>query len=357
MLSVEHFYMQQALMLAKRGYLTVSPNPMVGCIIVKNGQIIGEGWHQYAGGDHAEIMALKQAGEKAVDATVYVTLEPCCHQGRTGACTDALIKAGVKKVVIATKDPNPCVSGLGIQILKAHQIEVVVGIEREKACTLNKIFFYFYQHKKPYVVAKWGMSVDGQLTVAKSDTKQITNALSQQSVHNLRNRLDAVIVGAKTVLDDNPLLTVRHTDADIINQPLRVVVSASGALPLDAHVFNTTVAKTILFCGEQTDENVLHRLSQKGVECIKLALNQSGRLSIQTMLVILAEKGITSILVEGGQKLHEAFFREGLVNEVHGFIAPVLINGFHQKRPLNRLDRYWVDNDVLFRGELEESYV
>ncbi|WP_157966596.1 bifunctional diaminohydroxyphosphoribosylaminopyrimidine deaminase/5-amino-6-(5-phosphoribosylamino)uracil reductase RibD [Fastidiosibacter lacustris] len=352
MFQADQFYMQQALMLAKRGCLSVSPNPMVGCVIVKNGCIIGEGWHEYAGGNHAELNALIAAGEKAKGSCVYVTLEPCCHVGRTGACTEALIKAEVKKVVIASIDPNQLVAGKGINHLQQVGIEVIVGLLQQEAARLNKIFFYYHQTKLPYVITKWGMSLDGELQVKAGDVKQITNKASQKMVHNLRNQLDAIMVGHNTVVDDDPRLTVRMSDSKIIKHPLRVVISKSADLPIDAHVFNTAIVPTILFTSQYANPQALEALKSKNVECIVMPLNSQQKIDLKQVLKVLADKGITSLLVEGGRTLLNNFFSEGLVNEVHSFIAPVIINGCNKKQTLDISEQNFIASDYYCKGEI-----
>lgn len=355
MLDIDRFYMSQALMLAKRGKLTVSPNPMVGCIIVKNGRIIGEGFHQFKGGKHAEIMALSAASIEAKGATVYITLEPCCYTGATPPCVDALIKAGVKKVVIATCDPNPKVSGKGIKILQSYGIEVNLGVMETEAKILNKVFFHYHTQKCPYIIAKWGMSLDGEIKVATGDTKAITNHTAKIQTHNLRNRCDAIMVGAKTIIDDNPALTVRFSEATKINQPLRVIISSTAELPTDAQIFNIKEAPTVLFTTSKASTQHLEKLKQQGVECFIMATDEQNNIPILSVLDILAQKGITSVLVEGGKQLHHAFFNDNLVDEIYSFIAPVIINGYRQKRNIEHLDYQPIKENMCFTAQLNKS--
>ena len=347
MFPANQFYMAQALLLAKRGRLSVSPNPMVGCVIVKNGRIIGEGWHKFPGDKHAEINALDQAGINAKDATVYVTLEPCCHVGRTGACTESLLKAQVSKVIIAAGDPNPQVAGKGIERLQEAGIQVECGLLQQEAIKLNTIFFHYHQNHLPYVIAKWGMSLDGQLQTQVSDSKQITNQASQKAVHNLRNQVDAIIVGRNTLVADNPKLTVRMTDSDVVKHPLRIVLSKTADVPLNAHLFNDHVAETILFTSEFADQSMIVILQNKGIECIVIALNSHGELDLTKALQVLANKGITSVLVEGGKTILSAFFAENLIDEVHSYIAPVIVKGLEKKKYL----------DVIEQGFYQDDYV
>lgn len=319
-------------MLAARGRLTVSPNPMVGCIIVKNGRIVGEGWHRFAGDKHAEIHALDQAGVKARKADVYVTLEPCCHHGRTPPCVDALIAHGVARVIIADEDPNPVVGGRSVAILKQAGIEVIIGIARESAQALNNIFYHFHQQKRSYIFAKWAMSLDGRTTVNAGDDKRISNQWTQIEMHNLRNRVDAILVGSGTVNEDDPVLTVRLSEAQWIRQPLRVVVSAALNVDTKAAVWQCQNQKTLVFTTNKADVNTMAKLRCQGVECIVLEPDNDGQLDIKAVVVILAKRGVTSLLVEGGRRTHAAFFAAGIVDEIVTIVSPKLIFEFKQKQ-------------------------
>jgi diaminohydroxyphosphoribosylaminopyrimidine deaminase/5-amino-6-(5-phosphoribosylamino)uracil reductase len=214
------FYMQQALALAEKGRFSVSPNPMVGCLIVKAGKIIGQGYHHQAGTPHAEIHALREAGAEAKDADVYVTLEPCCHYGRTPPCTDALIAAGVTRVYFACHDPNPEVAGKGSAALKAAGIQAEEGLCRSEAQQLNKIFFHFIQTKRPFVFSKWAMSLDGKTMTHPDDLPAISSTASRSHSHLLRRAVDAILIGTNTAIDDDPALTVRLPDVPDAQQPI-----------------------------------------------------------------------------------------------------------------------------------------
>lgn len=353
MFQADYFYMSQALVLAKRGALTVSPNPMVGCVIVKNGQIIGEGWHRFAGDKHAEIHALDQAGDSAQGATVYVTLEPCCHVGRTGACTERLITAQVAKVVVASVDPNPQVAGKGIKRLQQAGIVVETGLMCYEATAMNKIFFHYHTHKRPYVIAKWGMSLDGQMVTHPQDNKQITNQTSQQQVHNLRNSVDAIMIGRQTLIEDNPSLTVRYSKAEFIKHPLRIVLSKTCQLPCDATLFNDGI-ESLVISSDLADQDTLDALERKGIECIKVSLNQ-GETDLEEVLKVLAQRGITSVLVEGGRTLLNAFFETQLVDEVQSYIAPMIIADFNHKKRINIKDNGFLNNDYYCMGRIEKA--
>lgn len=212
-MSVRHHseYMRIALQLAQQGRCTVSPNPMVGCVIVKNNQIIGEGFHSYSGGPHAEIMALQQAGSNAQGAIAYITLEPCCHYGKTPPCTDALLQAGITHIVVACLDPNPLVAGKGLQQLQSAGMHVELGVGEEEAKRLNEIFFHYIRNQRPFVIAKWAMSLDGKTVTQPHDTRDISCLASHQASHQIRQQVDAILIGANTAIHDDPLLTVRHT--------------------------------------------------------------------------------------------------------------------------------------------------
>lgn len=339
-------------MLAKRGRLSVSPNPMVGCVIVKNSQIIGEGWHRFAGDNHAEIHALDQANVKAQGATVYVTLEPCCHVGKTGACTEYLIEMQVAKVIIASIDPNPKVSGKGIKCLQEAGILVEIGLMHDEAIAMNKIFFHYYKHKRPYVIAKWGMSLDGLMVTHPLDSKQITNKSSQQQVHNLRNSIDAIMVGSKTLIEDNPRLTVRGADTKFIKHPLRVVLSKTAKLPLNAALLNDNIARTLVVNSNLAKQQQLDALENKGIECVQVELNDNREINVKAVLKILAERGITSVLVEGGKTLLNAFLKAHLVDEVQSYIAPVVISKFNQKKFVNIEETGFLDEDYYCIGKV-----
>lgn len=353
MKNIDHYYMQQALILANRGRLTVSPNPMVGCILVKNGQIVGEGWHQKAGQPHAEIYAIKMAGEKTEGATVYVTLEPCCHTGKTGPCTDALIAAKVSKVVIATLDPNPKVAGKGVSKLMAAGIVVEIGVLAEQAEQLNKIFFHYQQTKKPYVFAKWAMSLDGKISVNSNDCKQISSEKSREYTHQIRNVCDAIVIGKNTLLRDNPKLDVRVGVSEILNPIRFVVFSKLNEIDNSWHILDQAVAKTIFVCTETTDI-VIEKLKALGVELWILPPANDGRkVYLDKLLEQMGAVGITSVLVEGGKGLLNDFIDQELVNEFIVYISPVLIADFESKQKLvfNSVGR--LDKDILVSAKVK----
>jgi len=299
--------MKLALTLAEKGLGKVEPNPAVGCVIIKNNKIIGKGFHQKFGGPHAEINALKACKKSPVGATMYVTLEPCCHFGKTGPCTDAIIKAGIKKVVAAAKDPTRKVAGKGFKILKKAGIKVITGICKNEAETLNAPFFYFAQTEKPWVIIKWAQSKDGFL--ARNDKKRwITNSKSRKDVHKLRRKVQAILVGVNTVLSDNPMLTARpHKE----NQPLRVILDSQLRIPINCNLIKT--AKKTPVCIFTTAGKA--KVKQKGVEIIKVK-KYKDRINLKTVLAELGKRNIQQVLVEGGEKVITSFLKQKLADEV-----------------------------------------
>lgn len=352
----DQFYMQQAMMLARRGLLTVSPNPAVGCVIVKNGQIIGEGYHRQSGGAHAEIYALRQAKNQAKGATVYVTLEPCCHYGRTAPCVAALIAAQVARVVVGTLDPNPQVAGKGIQALQARGIATRIGVLQDSLYQLNAIFFHYHRTQKPWIVAKWAMSLDGKIAVNDGDDKQISNLRSQQITHDWRNRCDAILIGAKTLCDDDPSLIVRHSQACIIKHPLRVVVCHDAdALPLQRQLYDTQAANTLIACTQISGKRKAY-FDERGVKvyCMKDQAN----VDLNQLFSHLGQQGITSVLVEGGMTIHRQLAQLGLINQTITFIAPCMIGNTAHKQwyapdTIQALD----DNVMMVSHQGEQPYV
>ena len=352
--STHQHYMQLALQLAERGRFTVSPNPMVACIVVKNNQIIGQGFHQYAGQAHAEILALQEAGENAKDATLYVTLEPCCHHGKTPPCVDALIQSKIKKIYIACVDPNPLVAGKGIERLRSAGIEVECGLLEDQAIQLNQIFFHYITHQRPFVVAKWAMSLDGKTITHPQDSRDITSSAAQQDTHYLRKQVDAILIGSKTAVRDNPLLTIRH-GLSHHKQPLRIILSTKGELPLHLKLFDLTCAKTIVVTTTLANQKWLDALQQAQIETMILPMDSDQQINLLTLLNELGKLKITSLLVEGGMTIHEQFIKANLINQLHVYLAPVLIGSLEKKYPVSILDAKKIDNDFHFMTSFLEN--
>lgn len=348
-------FMSQALQLASRGRCTVSPNPMVGCVIVQDDTIIGSGFHQKAGQPHAEIIALNNAGEKSQNAVMYVTLEPCCHFGRTPPCINAIITAGIQKVIVACLDPNPLVSGKGIEALKKAGIVVEVGINEKEAIQLNKIFFHYVKHKTPFVISKWAMSLDGKTVVNKNDDKKISGLKSRYHTHALRHQTDAILIGANTAIHDDPQLSVRllENDHKIEKQPARIILCGHQPLPSTLKIFNMNPeSKTILAVTEKTKQLFLHHQSEK-IEILILPETDNHAISLPDLLTALGKKAITSILVEGGMHVHNSFFKENLINETHVYLSPLFIGNLGHKKPVKVTSSDSLDEDFYFIAENE----
>lgn len=312
-------WMTQALRLAERGLYTTSPNPRVGCVIVKNGQLIGEGFHLKAGEPHAEVHALRQAGNHTKGATAYVTLEPCSHYGRTPPCAHALVEAGVSRVVIAMQDPNPLVAGKGIAYLQSHGIEVTSGLLQTQAQALNPGFILRMTQQRPYVRLKVAASLDGKTALANGASQWITSAASRKDVHHWRARSCAMLTGIGTVLHDDPSLTVREVDTP--RQPLRVIVDSQLRIPLNARVLHGGHA---VIAYAQAPQDKLALLQAQGVQTIALP-DAAGQIDINALLNTLAQQQINEVMVEAGAGLNGAMLQSGLVDELLMYYAPKLM--------------------------------
>jgi len=311
--------MSRAIQLAKRGRYTTDPNPRVGCVLVRDDVVIGEGWHVKAGLGHAEVEALKKVRD-AQGATVYVTLEPCSHHGKTPPCCDALIKAGVSRVVAAMQDPNPQVSGRGLEKLKAAGIEVSCGVLQEDAITLNRGFIKRMTENLPFVRSKLAMSLDGRTAMASGESKWITSAEARADVHRLRAESSAILTGINTVLADDPALNAR-VDWDVV-QPVRVVLDSELKMPVNVQMAKLPGRSLILTCSQ--DDRRQHTLQEAGFEVYKLA-DKKGRLDLHAVMNFLAQQQINELLVEAGSVLNGALLAEGLVDEWVVYMAPCIL--------------------------------
>ncbi|MFQ5846767.1 MAG: bifunctional diaminohydroxyphosphoribosylaminopyrimidine deaminase/5-amino-6-(5-phosphoribosylamino)uracil reductase RibD [Candidatus Methylomirabilales bacterium] len=318
-------YMQRALSLAARGRGRTSPNPMVGAVLTRHGAIVGEGYHAYAGGDHAELSALKAAGGSARGATCYVTLEPCAHYGKTPPCTQALIEAGITEVAIATYDPNPLVAGKGVRSLREAGVSVKVGLLQEEAVRLNETYVKYMRTGEPFVFLKAALSLDGKLATRTGDSQWMTGALARHRVHEMRNTLDAVVVGIGTVLKDDPMLTTRLGGPED-RDPLRVIVDSRGRLPLTARLFRAGSPPPLVAVGPRTSPARLRRLQERGAEVTVLPPGEGG-LSLPALTRELGRRQITSVMIEGGGKLATSALHAGIVDKVILMVAPILIGG------------------------------
>ena len=317
-------FMARALRLAERGLCTTHPNPRVGCVIVRDGQVVGEGWHRQAGGPHAEIEALRVAGELARGAAAYVTLEPCCHHGRTPPCSDALIKAGINRVVAAMSDPNPRVGGKGLAQLAAVGIETGCGLMESEAEALNAGFCKRMRSGWPWVVSKLAMSLDGRTAMASGESQWITGPEARRDVHRLRARSSAVLTGIGTVLADDPSLTVRLQDEVLERQPVRIVLDSRLQMPVTAKLLQQPGRTLVLTCSER-DLPRRPALIEAGAEVHCLPADESGRVDLPAMLDLFGRLEFNEVLVEAGATLNGALLQTGCVDEWQVYQAPCIL--------------------------------
>lgn len=315
---------RRALDLAAEGAGRVSPNPLVGCVIIsESGEVIGEGAYVYDQVVHAEVLALEQAGERAKGGTAYVSLEPHSHQNRTAPCTEALINAGIKRVICPIEDPNPLVSGKGFAALREAGVEVVTGILADEASKLNEKFIYWHRNKRPFVHLKMAISLDGRIATRTGDSRWITGEASLKRVHEMRHEFDAILVGSNTVLLDNPVLTDR-SDRLRRRKLVRVVLDNSLRIPYSSHLVQTaSEIPTIVFTDSSDDEKIIE-LRGEGVDVVQIA--EGGR-NLQGVLAELGKRDLTSVLVEGGTEIAGAFYDAKLIDKFSFFIAPIVIGG------------------------------
>lgn len=327
-------YMAHALSLAELALGYTSPNPAVGAVIVKDGAVVGLGHTQPPGSAHAEVMALQQAGERARGATMYVTLEPCCHQGRTPPCAKAIIEAGISRVHAALVDPNPRVSGKGIKRLREAGVEVVAGEYEEKSREINEGYIKFITTGVPFVIAKFAMSLDGKIATKEGDSRWISNDDARGYVHRLRHIVDAIMVGANTVINDNPRLSARGSGGSGKGgttkiQPLRVIVDGKGRVSPSAQIFSEP-GKTLIAVAKPLAKKKMEELVKVGAEVVELD-GDSGIIDLKDLFEVLAKRQITSVLVEGGGKLFGFLFDGKLVDKVLAFVSPIIIGGERAK--------------------------
>lgn len=349
MLKNDVYYMQLALDLASSARGNTNPNPMVGAVIVNNGVIVGTGLHRKAGEPHAEVHAFRMAGEHAKGATLYVTLEPCSHYGKTPPCANLVKESGVKRVVVAMKDPNPSVAGRGIQLLRDAGIEVEVGVLEAEAYTLNERFIHNMLTERPFVVAKYAMTADGKIATSTGDSRWITADDAREDVHLYRHEMDSILVGIGTVLADNPSLTTRLLTKEGKN-PVRIVLDSNLQTPLSANVAQTTEARTMIITAKDAEESREQALVAQGVEVIRVARQADG-LDLDAALQALYQAGVTDILVEGGAGVHASFFRQQLVQKAIIYMAPKILGGAHSITPVAGPDVTWMRDaiDMEFR--------
>ncbi|KHD16701.1 bifunctional diaminohydroxyphosphoribosylaminopyrimidine deaminase/5-amino-6-(5-phosphoribosylamino)uracil reductase RibD [Clostridium butyricum] len=340
---MDEFYMKRALELAVKGIGMVNPNPMVGAVIVKDNKVIGEGFHEKYGHAHAERNAVKNAVEDIEGATVYVTLEPCAHYGKTPPCVDLLIEKKVRKVVIGMLDPNPLVAGKSIKKLKENNIEVKVGVKEKECRKLNEVFIKYITTKKPFVIMKAGISIDGKIATSSGESKWITSERLRLHSHELRNRMSGIMVGINTVLSDDPSLTYRgeHKGKD----PLRIIIDSTLKVPFESKVIKYNNNNTIVACVENTDLIKKEKLEKMGVKIIETK-SKKGKVDLQEVVEKLGKEKIDSILLEGGGTLNFSALKEGIVDKVRFYIAPKIIGGENSKNSVSGQGFYNLDDCV-----------
>lgn len=376
-------YMRRAINLAEKGAGWTNPNPLVGAVIVKDGRIIGEGYHRKCGDLHAERNALASLTESAKGASMYVTLEPCCHYGRTPPCTEAILEHGISKVYIGSRDPNPLVSGKGVRILRENGIKVTQDFLKEECDALNPVFFHYITTGRPYVVMKYAMTLDGKIASHTGASKWITGETARSHVHRLRSRYSVIMAGIGTVLADDPMLNCRFSsyinkenaeETDPPHQPLRVIVDSHLRIPLDSQICRTAHQyPTVVVCVERHHEKA-EQLEQLGIQvrafpdqCGKESNLYSDHVNLRELVQWLGEQKYDSILIEGGGTLHEAALRAGIVNHVCAYISPKILGGKEAKTPvegigadtpdlaahLKNLQMIPLGEDLLLRYDME----
>ncbi len=357
--------MRQALQLARKGQGRTSPNPMVGAVLVKNGRVVGEGYHRKAGLPHGEIVALRKAGKKARGADLYVNLEPCAHFGKTPPCAEAILSAGVKKVVVGMRDPNPLVSGKGFRQLRKNGVQVVSGTLRKECERLNEVFVKFIRTGNPFVVLKTAVSLDGKIATRSGESKWITGVKAREKVHQIRNEVDAIVAGAGTILKDDPFLTTRlGKKSAAVKHPVRVILDNQFLAPLKSNVFRNADTQPVLYAtSRKLPDTRRKELTRRGVDILILK-EKKGGVDLKQLMQALGERSITSVLIEGGGEVNASALETGIVDKVLVFIAPILIGGKDAPGPLGgtgvrhlrdafklkRLTVNPVGNDLLLEG-------
>ena len=357
-------WMSLALDLAIRGRGMVEPNPMVGAVLVKGNTVVGVGWHQRFGGLHAEIEALNQAGDKAFGSTLFVSLEPCSHHGKTPPCANAILNSGISKVFVAMRDPNPLVAGKGIGFLQSHGIEVEVGVGKEKAEFINAPFIKYHLHSKPFVIAKWAMSLDGKIATKTGESKWISNDKCRERVHQLRGLVDAILVGVGTVDLDDPMLNARPEGP---RKQMRVVIDLKARISHSSRIVQSAKEyPTIIAVHENVSRKLKEKLQDSGCELLELTSNNSAEI-VDELLILLGKKGIQNLLVEGGGKTLGSFFDADQVDEIQVYIAPFIIGGsdaispvagvgileMAQRRKIASFGYEMIDDNILLSGRLK----
>lgn len=329
-------YMLRAIELAKLGSGFVNPNPAVGAVIVKDGRIISEGYHHAYGALHAERDAFSKLTESAEGATIYVTLEPCCHFGKQPPCTEAVIEHRIARVIIGSRDPNPMVSGKGCKQLRENGIEVIEDFMRDECDKINPAFFHYIQTGKPYVVMKYAMTLDGKIATHTGESKWITGETARKHVHKTRAMYSAIMAGIGTVLADDPMLNAR-IDGVNAHQPVRIIIDSKLKIPVDSNIVKTAAEyRTVLAHGADASDDKKHLLADKGVELIECA-DDKGQVDLKKVTEWMTTQKLDSVLIEGGGQIHEAALRAGIVNHVMAYVAPKMFGGRDAKTPVEGL--------------------
>lgn len=339
-------FMQQAIEFAKRGVGWVSPNPMVGAVIVLNGEVIGSGYHVKYGEPHAEPNAIASCIRSPVGATLYVTLEPCCHYGKQPPCTDAIIKSGIKRVVVGSNDPNPLVSGNGIKILRQHGIEVKEGVLREQCDKLNEVFFYYIKTKSPFVAMKYAMTMDGKIATRTGASRWVTGETARNHVHHLRHQYSGIMVGVDTVIADDPQLSCR---LDNSKNPIRVICDTKLRTPLVSQVVVTARQIPTLIATTCIDDARRAEYIEAGCRFIDIKCHE-GHIDLNDLMAQLGDQGVDSILLEGGSTLNYAAIKSGIVNKIYAYISPKLFGGETAKTPIGGLGVEIPDSAVMLKN-------
>ncbi len=362
-------FMDLAIGLAERGRGYTAPNPMVGAVVVRDNKIVGQGWHKGPGLAHAEVNAIDDAGELACGSDLYVTLEPCNHTGRTPPCTEKILKAGIRRVFVGTEDPNPFVAGGGIRFLEKRGVAVEVGICRRASETLIEDFIWYVKNgKRPFVVLKCASTLDGQLATRTGDSKWITNEASRRYVHGLRHWVDAIVVGAGTIRADNPSLTTRIENFDG-RDPLRVILDARLSIDPGSKVFTQrSSAATLVATSRRADPDRLALFKRCGIDLLVLP-EKEGMIDLEGLIATLGQRGVVSLLIEGGGRVVHSALAAGVVNKVYLFFAPKLLGGndgvpmcrgrgpelMNDALGLSRVEVERFDNDILIKGYLKQG--
>jgi diaminohydroxyphosphoribosylaminopyrimidine deaminase/5-amino-6-(5-phosphoribosylamino)uracil reductase len=370
MTDVDEKYMRRAIELAWKGIGRTSPNPMVGCVLVNDGEIVGEGFHLYEKVDHAEVIAIREAGEKAKGATMYVTVEPCCHTGRTPPCTDAIIEAEISRVVYGMRDPDPRVNGAGHEILEKAGIETEAGIFAEEIREQNKFFVVAKEKERPYILLKYAMTIDGKIATRRGASKWISSDDSRNIVHHLRNIYDGILVGHTTILTDNPQLTCRvdlskplpeeifPARPEDVRNPERIVLDALGSTCslADPQVFQQPGKTVVAIAPESVWEDTRSRdaIDREVIDLVEIPL-YGGHIDLKYLLNVLLGQGIMSIIVEGGGGINAAFLEGGMVDEVAAFVAPKIFGGDGAPTPVSgggveTVEEAWILENVKHIG-------